>query len=50
VSGNLRGPSAQSIKYQAICTAIGEDLLITGAGPIGIMAAAVARHVGRDMW
>jgi threonine 3-dehydrogenase len=25
---------------------IGEDVLITGAGPIGCMAAAVARHVG----
>lgn len=25
---------------------IGEDVLITGAGPIGIMAAAVALHVG----
>ncbi|AHH96914.1 L-threonine 3-dehydrogenase [Kutzneria viridogrisea] len=25
---------------------IGEDVLITGAGPIGIMAAAVARHAG----
>ena len=25
---------------------VGEDLLITGAGPIGIMAAAVAKHVG----
>jgi len=25
---------------------IGEDVLITGAGPIGIMAAAIARHVG----
>ena len=24
----------------------GEDVLVTGAGPIGIMAAAVARHVG----
>ena len=24
----------------------GEDVLITGAGPIGILAAAVARHVG----
>jgi threonine 3-dehydrogenase len=24
----------------------GEDVLITGAGPIGIMAAAIARHVG----
>lgn len=25
---------------------IGEDVLITGAGPIGIMAAAICRHVG----
>ncbi len=26
--------------------AVGEDVLITGAGPIGIMAAAVAKHAG----
>lgn len=25
---------------------IGEDVLITGAGPIGIMAAAISKHVG----
>ncbi|MDX1447667.1 MAG: L-threonine 3-dehydrogenase [Acidimicrobiia bacterium] len=25
---------------------IGEDVLITGAGPIGLMAAAIVRHVG----
>jgi threonine 3-dehydrogenase len=25
---------------------VGEDVLVTGAGPIGAMAAAVARHVG----
>lgn len=25
---------------------VGEDVLITGAGPIGIMAAAISRHVG----
>lgn len=25
---------------------VGEDVLITGAGPIGIMAAAVSRHIG----
>jgi threonine 3-dehydrogenase len=25
---------------------VGEDILITGAGPVGIMAAAIARHVG----
>lgn len=25
---------------------VGEDVLITGAGPVGIMASAIARHVG----
>ncbi|MFL5444280.1 MAG: alcohol dehydrogenase catalytic domain-containing protein, partial [Myxococcales bacterium] len=25
---------------------VGEDVLITGAGPLGVMAAAIARHVG----
>ncbi len=25
---------------------VGEDVLITGAGPVGIMAAAICRHVG----
>jgi len=25
---------------------VGEDILITGAGPVGLMAAALARHVG----
>ena len=25
---------------------LGEDVLVTGAGPIGVMAAAVARHAG----
>src|SRR6202043_1106941 len=25
---------------------LGEDVLVTGAGPIGILAAAVARHAG----
>jgi len=25
---------------------VGEDVLITGAGPIGVMAVAIARHVG----
>lgn len=31
-----------ALKYDLV----GEDVLITGAGPIGIMAAAVARHCG----
>src|SRR4029079_4020925 len=25
---------------------VGEDVLITGAGPIGIMAVAISKHVG----
>src|SRR6185295_5457750 len=25
---------------------VGEDVLITGAGPIGVMAAAIVRHIG----
>ncbi|MFK3617274.1 L-threonine 3-dehydrogenase, partial [Coxiella burnetii] len=25
---------------------VGEDVLITGAGPVGLMSAAIARHVG----
>jgi threonine 3-dehydrogenase len=25
---------------------VGEDVLVTGAGPIGIMAAAITRHIG----
>ena len=25
---------------------VGEDVLITGAGPVGVMSAAIARHVG----
>jgi len=25
---------------------VGEDVLITGAGPVGVMAAAVAKHIG----
>src|SRR6184192_2640414 len=49
---------AERVKYRrnipldnAVHTALtfevlGEDILITGAGPIGIMAAAVARHAG----
>ena len=33
--------------HTALCfNVLGEDVLITGAGPIGLMAAAVARHAG----
>ena len=29
---------------------LGEDVLVTGAGPIGLMAAMVARHAARATW
>lgn len=29
---------------------LGEDVLITGAGPIGIMAAAIAKFAGARLW
>jgi threonine 3-dehydrogenase len=29
---------------------LGEDVLVTGAGPIGIMAAAVAKHAAARQW
>ena len=33
--------------HTALCyKVLGEDVLITGAGPIGIMAAAISRHAG----
>ena len=46
-----RSPSILDPLGNAVHTAlsfdlVGEDVLITGAGPIGIMAAAIARHVG----
>lgn len=33
--------------HTALCfSVLGEDVLITGAGPIGVMAAAIAKHAG----
>ena len=29
---------------------VGEDVLITGAGPIGIIAAGICRYLGARMW
>ena len=39
-------PFGNAVHTALIFDLVGEDVLITGAGPIGIMAAAVARHVG----
>jgi threonine 3-dehydrogenase len=39
-------PFGNAVHTALIFDVLGEDVLITGAGPIGIMAAAVARHAG----
>ena len=39
-------PFGNAVHTALTFDALGEDVLITGAGPIGIMAAAVARHAG----
>jgi len=35
-----------AVRTALVFDLVGEDVLITGAGPIGLMAAAVCRHVG----
>lgn len=44
--GAILDPLGNAVHTALSFNLIGEDVLITGAGPIGIMAAAVARHVG----
>ncbi len=39
-------PFGNAVHTSLIFPVLGEDVLITGAGPIGIMAAAVVRHAG----
>jgi len=39
-------PFGNAVHTALMFPLVGEDVLITGAGPIGLMAAAVARHVG----
>jgi len=39
-------PFGNAVHTALAFDALGEDVLITGAGPIGCMAAAVARHAG----
>ena len=39
-------PFGNAVHAALAFSVLGEDVLITGAGPIGIMAAAVARHAG----
>jgi threonine 3-dehydrogenase len=39
-------PFGNAVHTALSFTVLGEDVLITGAGPIGVMAAAVVRHAG----
>lgn len=44
--GAILDPLGNAVHTALSFPLIGEDVLVTGAGPIGVMAAAVARHVG----
>ncbi len=44
--GAILDPLGNAVHTALSFDLIGEDVLVTGAGPIGIMAAAVARNVG----
>lgn len=44
--GSILDPLGNATHVALSFDLVGEDVLITGAGPIGIMAGAIARHVG----
>lgn len=44
--GAIFDPYGNAVHTALSFPLVGEDVLITGAGPIGLIAAAVARHVG----
>lgn len=44
--GAILDPLGNAVHTALSFDLVGEDVLITGAGPIGIMAVAVCRHVG----
>ena len=44
--GAILDPLGNAVHTALAFDLVGEDVLITGAGPIGIMAGAVARHIG----
>ena len=44
--GAIFDPFGNAVHTALMFPLVGEDVLITGAGPIGLMAAAVVRHVG----
>lgn len=44
--GAILDPLGNAVHTALAFDMVGEDILITGAGPIGIMAVAIAKHVG----
>lgn len=44
--GAILDPFGNATHTALMFSMVGEDVLITGAGPIGIMAVAIAKHVG----
>jgi threonine 3-dehydrogenase len=44
--GAILDPLGNAIHCALAFDVVGEDILITGAGPIGIMAAGILRHIG----
>ncbi len=45
-TASILDPLGNSVHTALTFDSIGEDTLITGAGPIGIMAVAICRHIG----
>lgn len=46
---SIMDPMGNAVHTALSYDLLGEDVLITGAGPIGIMAAAIAKHAGARM-
>lgn len=44
--GAILDPLGNAVHTVLSCDIVGEDVLITGAGPIGMMAAAICKHIG----
>ncbi|MBT8217346.1 MAG: L-threonine 3-dehydrogenase [Acidimicrobiia bacterium] len=44
--GSILDPLGNATHTALAFDLVGEDVLITGAGPIGLMATAIARHIG----
>lgn len=45
-NASILDPFGNAVHTALTFDVVGEDVLITGAGPVGLMAAAIVRHVG----